>query len=65
MIDVLRAQLLSVRAQIDATLAVIDGLTVQAPEPPVCPHEPKNFGTFGAPDWRCEICKQPVEPMLG
>lgn len=63
MIDVLRAQLLSARAQIDATLAVLDSVTefTSPSGPPPCSHpETENIGTFGAPEYRCTMCKASV-----
>jgi hypothetical protein len=59
MIDVLKAQLLALRAQADAMLAVIDSVASQ--DPPACPHlDVENTGTFGAPEYRCTMCKASV-----
>ena len=63
MIELLRAQLLALRAQIDAMLAVLD--TVDGPTPShdlsngsPCQHlETENVGTFGASEYRCTMCK--------
>jgi hypothetical protein len=63
MIDVLRSQLLALRAQADAMLAVIDTVSGSPapPEPAPCPHlETENIGTFGAPEYRCTMCKASV-----
>lgn len=63
MLDVLRSQLLALRAQVDATLAVIDGVQpVEAVnETPICPHsETVNVGTFGAPEYKCMTCQATV-----
>lgn len=79
MIDVLKAQLLALRAQIDAMLSVIESVhmpTEQAPMPngadtssPAdtgCPHpETVNMGTFQAPDFRCATCKASVPAPVG
>ena len=68
MIDVLKAQLLAVRAQVDAMLAVIDTVSVSPvpPEPAACPHpETENIGTFGAPEYRCTMCKASVSAPVG
>jgi hypothetical protein len=61
----LRSQVGSVQAQIVALEAVI-GIADDGPqEPPErgCRHDQgtTNQGTFGAPDWRCEGCGEPVE----
>jgi hypothetical protein len=57
MIDVLRAQLLSAKAQIEATLAVLDSIHVEEPLPATCLHpETENVGTFGAPQIKCTTC---------
>jgi hypothetical protein len=63
MIDVLKAQLLALRAQVDAMLAVIDTVYVSPapPEPASCLHpETENIGTFGAPEYRCMACRASV-----
>jgi hypothetical protein len=63
MIDVLRSQLLALRTQIDAALAVIDTVSPSPPPESVgqCPHlEVENVGTFGAPEYRCTLCKASV-----
>ena len=72
MIDVLRSQLLALKSQIDAMVAVIDSLQPSLPssaeEPSgTCPHlETENIGTFGAPAFKCLACGRMVEqPVLG
>lgn len=60
MIEVLRSQLLALRGQVDATLAVIDscGVTVPDEGPPTCPHtDTENVGTFGDPTYQCQACQ--------
>lgn len=65
MIELLRAQLLALRAQIDAMLAVLDTVTAPtapAVEPMSCPHtETENIGTFGAPQFKCLACGRTVQ----
>lgn len=60
----LRAQVGSLQAQIDALQAVAEAamrLPVESPAPPACPHlETENVGTFGAPEFRCTLCKAVV-----
>lgn len=73
MIDVLRAQLLALRTQVDAMLAVMDACApILSAEPSSqadtgCPHlETENIGTFGAPAFKCLACGQMVEqPVPG
>ena len=66
MIELLRAQLLALRAQIDAMLAVLDTVDGPTPSPDLsngsqCQHlETENVGTFGAPEFRCTMCKATV-----
>lgn len=67
MIDVLRAQLLALKSQIDAMLVVMDACdSSQGASPelavPSCPHlETENIGTFGAPAFKCLACGRMVE----
>lgn len=71
MIDVLRSQLLALKAQIDAMLTVLDSVTEQERTPSAetgsaCPHpETVNVGTFGMPEYRCTICKASVPAPVG
>lgn len=60
MVDVLRSQLLALKAQIDAMLTVLDSV-VPAAAAASCPHtEVETGGTFGAPEYRCLACHQNV-----
>lgn len=68
MIELLRAQLLALKAQADAMLATLDACegTTTAPAQATeqqCPHtETENIGTFGAPQFKCLACGQTVQP---
>lgn len=73
MVDVLRAQLLALKSQIDAMLAVMDAcVPISSAEPSSqadtgCQHlETENIGTFGAPAFKCLACGQMVgQPVPG
>lgn len=58
-LDALMAQVVSMRAQVEAMAATIDALRDHAPiqEPIGCRHpDLEQVGTFGAPAWRCRGC---------
>jgi hypothetical protein len=64
---VMGAQLMALRAQVEAMIAVVDDemrqehAAGQQREPPTCPHtETENVGTFGASVMRCTLCKEIV-----
>ena len=65
-LDLLEAQVIALRASVDAMYAAIRsarGAEPVANQPaPGCPHtRTKNVGTFGAPEYECEDCGEPVE----
>jgi len=61
LLDMLEAQVIALRAQVDAMYAAIRearGGEAAGAEPAGCPHlETENVGTFGAPELRCKACE--------
>lgn len=59
LLDVLEAQVIALRASVDAMHAAIQAARVEPPTPEAtgCPHlETENVGTFGAPEYQCKAC---------
>jgi len=57
---VLEAQIIALRASVDAMYAAIRAVRSEAPamtDPVGCPHlETDNVGTFGLPEYQCKSC---------
>lgn len=64
LLEVLEAQVIALRASVDAMYAAIRAArgAEQAPAAPSgCPHlETENVGTFGAPEHQCTACDAQV-----
>jgi hypothetical protein len=62
LLDVLEAQIIALRASVDAMYAAIRAARMDAPapamtDPVACPHlETENVGTFGLPEYQCKSC---------
>ena len=65
LLDLLEAQVIALRASVDAMHAAIQaarGLDATPDAAPVCPHlETDNVGTFGAPEYQCKACGAQVD----
>ena len=60
---VLISQIRALRAQLLATVALLDMLIQDAP-PPGCPHpRTENIGTMGHPALRCTVCSEVLKPV--
>jgi hypothetical protein len=68
LLDVLEAQIIALRASVDAMYAAIRAARTDAPPPTDsagCPHlEVENVGTFGLPEWQCKSCGATVIPHV-